>query len=495
MATLDDTPRTAVNQAPHGGSDYPFAVPGDFVGAVLDAYVSYYDPTDQYVLPLSLHVTVEGGGTNFIVNVRDANGLGVVGCEEGDFVTRAWGDRTVYEWGDDPNTLRLVIRRALMPGDGDYVNVLDPRTYNRMTRHVRAIRVGLFRITGNVRFESGFNVPIAGADPVDPVEGGRFRPQVAMDAVPGAGAGRLNGCDDVAPVIKKINNVGPDCAGNFKIEFDDCFRAQLPLFMQGLQGEARTGEYSAEGFSTDEAMHALKLYSDCHPCCDCSYYVRTYRGLKRMWGRWKDIAEDAERVRDVYRDNLDRWNASRDCRINNPSRLLMTQDRQCKTSVGGSFCNFTNCCVRDIEIRFTFTKFVDGDVAAWTGGGAAKATISGSFTQGEEEYAPQIMGDGRVIRFFFPHADPAAMSIAKMKACLPSCDTNESLGATMTVHAETPEMNEHTGDSCTTPTADVPEEILAIWDEVGVPLGAPIRAVVKRAVGLNPDAPSYPCGC
>jgi hypothetical protein len=312
MSVLDDVKRTAVNQRPHGGTNYPMTGPGDFSGVVLDAYVSYYDPTDAYPLPFALDVA----GTTVTVYAADLTV--VTQFDTAAAVTRAWGTRTVYEWYADPVVLRLVLASAFVDGR----ETLDPRTCNRLTRHVRSIRVGLFRMTGNVRFESGYNVPIAGTLPEEPVDGGRYAPQVAMDAVPGGGAGRLDGCDDVAAVVKRINRVGPDCSGNFRVEYDDCFRAQLPLLVTGNQDEERTAEYAADDMTSSEAQHAVKLYSDCHPCCECDYYVRTYRGLKRMWNIWKALAADAETVRDTYDANVLRWNDARECKIANPARLV-----------------------------------------------------------------------------------------------------------------------------------------------------------------------------
>lgn len=488
MSVLDDVKRTAVNQRPHGGTNYPLTGPGDFSGVVLDAYVSYYDPTDAYPLPFSLDVA----GTTVTVYAADLTV--VTQFDTAAAVTRAWGTRTVYEWYADPVVLRLVLASAFVDGR----ETLDPRTCNRLTRHVRSIRVGLFRMTGNVRFESGYNVPITGTVPEEPVEGGRYAPQVAMDAVPGGGAGRLDGCDDVAAVVKRINRVGPDCSGNFRVEYDDCFRAQLPLLVTGNQDEERTAEYAADDMTSSAAQHAVKLYSDCHPCCECDYYVRTYRGLKRLWNIWKSLAADAETVRDTYDANVVRWNEARACKFENPARLVVSGSRECKTSVGASFCNFTTCCLTDVEIRFTFQRYKAGELVAWGGGTGNDATITGSFTEGEEPYAPQVAANGQVYRFFFESADAAAMSIAKLRFCTTACASDESLVVTLTVHAALPAPNPHTGDTCETPVAVVPGPILTLWAAASpepVPASPTVRAVLVGAAPLNPAPPAANCGC
>jgi hypothetical protein len=217
--------------------------------------------------------------------------------------------------------------------------------------------------------------------------------------------------------------------------------------------------------------------------------VRTYRGLKRQWALWSAVAQTAEAARDTFAANIARWDAARDCKLNNPARLVTSQGTSCTTNVGGSFCNFTNCCVRNIEIRFTMTLFVDSSATAWAGGGYKSASISGSFTNGEEPYAPQVAANGQVFRFFFLNADPAASSIAKMKMCVPSCGGTNSMGVVMTVHAADPDPD------CQTPVVPVPPDVQAIWAAGGVPDGDPVRAVVTQAAPMTPAPAAFNCGC
>lgn len=482
MAANDDVPRTAVNQPPYGGTDYPFIAPSDLEGVVLDFYVSYYDPSRVHSLPFSLTIS----GTT--LTVTDANSDTVASFQKDDCQLRAWGDRTVREWTADPVVVRMVHTADYGDGDG----VLDPRTCNRQTAHVRSVRVGLVRLTGKVRFVAGYNVELSGVTPDLTNVGGRSVSRVHMNAVPGAGDGRLPGCDDVETVLRRINRVQPDCSGNFIVELDDCFRGQLPLFVSGAMGEARTAQYSAEGLSAEEAAHAIKLYSDCHPCCECSYYVRTYKGLKRVWNNWKTVATQTQATRDTHHENIERWEAARACREANPAKLLMSSVGNCKVAVGGSFCNTTNCCLSGVELRFTFRKFEAGVEVPWTSGTVTEAFISGSPTDGEEAYAPLIAGP--VVRFFLDYADPNATSVARMKFCLPACLATQSVSVTLTVHVDTVLNDPETDEPCPLSEAEVEAEILSAWTDNSVPETASSVALVKTA-GVTPASPSLVCGC
>lgn len=476
-----------MNQAPGGGTDYPFVGESPGAGVVLDAYLAYEDGTCAYQLPFELLIS----GDN--VTVRDANAVNIFEGVLSGATLRTWGDREVREWISDPVVFRLVTKDV----SDVAVAVLDPRTCNRMPARVKSVRVGLIKMTGNIRFESGYNIDLSGGDPAaDRVDGGRFASVVNIDAVPGAGAGRLSGCEEVEVLVRKINRQPPDCGGNFKIEVDPCLRASLPLFVNGNSGESRTAEYSHEDLTPTEAQHALRMTSDCRPCCDCDYFVRTYRGLKRVRNKWKDLAVKAEGVRDVYDSNRERWLASRQCRIDNPARLLLWPDLRCTSSLAGSFCNFTTCCLTDLEIRFTMTKYAGGVAAPWGGGSAVESTISGSPYEGDVRYAPESLNNGQVLRFMLDYANPQDMSTAKMRFNACGCLSTQSLGVTMTVHTAQPAPNPHNGDPCDLPSrdADVPTEVADAWAAAGLSAGN-VRAVLTKAVALNPAKPTFNCGC
>lgn len=407
---MSDTLRTSVNQAPHGGSLYPFVTYGDGPGAVLDFYVSYEDDARELVLPFALGV----GGDN--ITITDANNATVVDTLISAATTTAWGgDRIIYEWIGDTYVMRIV---AVALGDLS-VAVLDPRTCDRLPARVKSLTVGVVNMQGAVDFKAGNNILLSGNDTVR-TDGTKFVDQVNIDAVPGAGAGRVTGCDDAAVQIRRINQITPDCGGDFKIQVDDCFRPKLPLSVaDGL------ATYYADGLTEAQAKAAIQLTSDCHPCRDCDYYVRTYRGLKRVWNRWKDAAGDAETTRDTFADNRSRWLASKECREANKTRMVLRTLNNCKVSAGGSLCNATDECVRNVELRFTVDP-----LATYT-----EAYLDASTTDGEEPYAPLV--DYNVFRFFVDYMEPRSLAVAKIRLCVIGCGTVENPPTTVEVTFET----------------------------------------------------------
>ena len=484
-------PRTAVNQAPYGGSDYPFSTKCDLAGGVLDAYFSYEDNDGTKALPFTLTFT----GTSFTIKDANANTLAehIIVLATGYTI---WGSRIVYEWVTESSVFRVVVRYDLLStGTG----TLDLRTCNRLPARVKSIRVGLVTMTENIQFAAGKNIELAGTE-TERIDGERFVNQIAMDAVPGAGEGRVDGCEETELFIRRINRTPPDCAGNFVIEADECFRAQLPLQITD-NGGSRIATYSLEGYSAEEAASALTLNSDCQACCPCEFYVRTYKGLKRVWEQWRAVANEAEDVRDTLNSNLDRWTAQRDCRIANPARLVLDVEPKSRAFVGGSYCNLTNCCLGPVEIRFTIELLSGSDVIEWNSGAMTVAYISGSHTKGNEQrYTP--LQSGQVFRFFFDYANAQDASIAKGRLCVQNPQQLESgdveidaIRVTMTVHTADPIPNQHTGEVCTLPTETVPGNIQDIWNASigGDPGTATTRVVLEGTVTLDIDPAQADC--
>jgi len=482
MDANDAVARTAVNQQPSGGTNYPFVVNTSLAGSVLDAYVSYEDDTCSLELPFTLTVSGEDW------SITDANAGTVFSGNTAAAISRSWGSRTVYEW----TTETVVFRAVVATGTGG-VGVLDARTCNRLPNRVKSISVGFVKAVGAFQFAAGYNMAMSGNIATDITDGGRFRSQLNIDAVAGAGAGKVDGCEDLIPVARKINQQGPDCAGNFRIEVDPCFRIGPPLAVTGDMDSLRTAVHAASGLTTEEAQHALRATSDCHPCCECDYFVRTYRGLKRQWANWRALAAKAETVRDTYEQNRSRWDASRDCRINNPARLILATDFICKTFVGGSFCNFTSCCLTQIEFRFTFQRYKNGSLVTWTSGSVNDSYISGSNTDGDERYPP--LQARQVARFFFDYANPQDSSVAKFKFCTTDCAADESLEVTMTVHIPDAAGNPESGDPCEMANVEVPSWLSDIWEAAEIVDTVPVRALNTKIAALNAGQPQFNCNC
>jgi hypothetical protein len=233
------------------------------------------------------------------------------------------------------------------------------------------------------------------------------------------------------------------------------------------------------------------VWNDCRPCCSCDDFVRTYRGLKRLWDRWKAIAGRAEAARDTFASNRDRWLAQRECRLNHPLRLVAAGEPKCRGFFGGLLCNTTACCVPNVELRFTFQLYDGGVEADWGDAAVVAAFVAASSTQGEEAYTPQALGP--VYRFLADYADPQTTVLAKLRLCRP-CADGQSVKVTLTAHAPAPPPNQ-AGEECTLPSAEVGDDVRTLWDAQGLGDAGGIVATAERLVPLTPQEPGRECGC
>jgi len=502
------------NQPPGGGTNYPFVAPEDDVRQLLgDFYLSYEDDTCAFALPLRVtwlygfgdNVVAAPSGTPTPVHaqdlvVKDAEGVTVFDSTQAvDFKTTVWGGRLlVLEWTTETQVCRCTVHTAwdaedtpltydnhIVPENGE----LDARTYNRLPGRVKAFRVGLQTITGNVQFDAGFNMAIAGSS-TPRTDGTLFVDRVDMDAVPGAGLGRQPGCEEAEVVTRLINAIGPDKGGNFIIELDECYRGQLAAFAQDTE-DGRTAEYGADIYTDEEAKSALRIFNDCQPCCPCDYYVRTYKGLKRVWDKWKTAGVAAEEVRDLYKDNVNRWEEQRQCRIEHPARLVVSADKQCRVFVGGTYCNFSKCCLRDIEFRFTFEWIRNGqtepepvhDLRVFD------SFVNASYTEGEEPITPLVTAS--TVRFLIDYADPQAITLVKFRVCI-TCERGDTLKVWFSVHVPDPGLDA-AGEPCELPVIEIPAHLIEIWLNDGLPEPEPARALVVKLAPLDPVNPVSSC--
>jgi hypothetical protein len=459
--------RTAVNQPPGGGSLYPFIEDCPLLPGILDFYLSYEDADCAYTFPFHLEVH------DTILVVTDDAGTLICTFDTSAAITRPWGTRTIYQWQGYTVVMRLVAT-ALVAGTG----ILDPRTADRVPSRVRSIIIGLQTFDLDVLFESGYNIQMSGADTVR-TDGDRYVEQINMDAVPGAGMGRQPGCAETVPLVRRINAIEPDASGNFVIEADDCFRTQLATTNDGDQEN-----YDYPPLPPDQAKSAVVLFQDCHPCYDCDYFVRTYRGLKRVWNKWLAVAQQAEAVRDVYESNRDRWLKQLQCRTDNPVQLVLMAEHNCNAFMGGSHCNISECCLAPVELRITLQKYEAGALVPWD---ADKSTIvesylTGSSTNGEQKAAPQVQN--AVIRFNLDYANPQQTSTFRMRMCA-ACASDQAMKVTFTVHTPDPPPN-WKGDKCTLPTPSVPSDVQDIWNSDGV-TGNPTRAIIQGLIPMDPS--------
>lgn len=395
---------------------------------MLDLYLSYADPECAHNLPFSL--TVEGD----TFTVTDGDDEEVAYGDISDANSTPWGSRTVHEWVTATYVLRVVVREDLLT---DGTEELDSRTVNRLASRVDSLAVstdlsGGRRKTGNVALANGYNTDLTLVEPTL-TDGGKYVKQIRIDVTPQGGLGRAPGCEEIAPLVRSINNAAPDASGNIIIapgggkDNGQCFRIQLPAVITGT--DPRTA-----AFPNTAAAHTIKIESDCAPCCSCDYFVRTYEGLRRMIGRWQQLVDDAAAVRDIYHRNRERWLAQRRCRMDHPLVLSALPLKECYFSVSATFCNMSGTCIRPVEVRLTVGA--DGDTPATY---CSPAYINGSHTKGDEKYTPAesatVPGGVPVFVATFPYLDPQDQAHFRTRLRVIGCHQGLPVHVTATVHA------------------------------------------------------------
>jgi len=480
--------RTSVNQAPGNGTDYPFTHQDDSLGwVILDAYLSYTDDACAFVFPfyISLYPTAALPALAFTARVTDELDAVVFSGVVDALV--AWDtDRYVAEIFVGEAVLRLVLHAPCfnaLPLNAwtNAIYPLDARTYVRMPKRVRAIRIGLSEYQEAIDVVAGYNIELE-QRAVTNTDGKRLRSQIFLDGVAGAGIGRLPGCDPENQPLRLINKIGPDEFGNFNIDFSDCYRAQRNA----------TVNYGAETptavFASDTNRHGFKVFNDCKPCQDCSYFVRTYRGLKVLWDRFATIATSAENVRDQLVTNIDRWNAAADCRSEQSLQVIFTAEPECRFFVGAMYCNNSACCVAHPELRFTFFRYVNGFPVAV----AENSAILRSFVQIENNDEQEILPtDAWPVYVYKPDLVSAQSTfMARLRFCT-VCSSTESYGVYVTAHFND---SAYTTDGCAAVEVMVPAALTAVWTAKGLTTPT-MRALTFKLVPANPNKEPFGCEC
>lgn len=485
-ACASDT-RIGINQPPGNGNDYPFVAQDDLGWVVLDVYLSYTDDACAYVFPfyLSLCPTATAPSPVFNARVTDATDAVVF---TGTVTSGVTWDTTRYVGevivGDA--VLRVVVHIPCFAAmtlntwvESTYA--LDARTHNRLPKRLRSLRVGLDAYQEDLELVGGYNIDLEQRDTTAP-DGGRNVTQVYLDGVPGAGVGRLPGCDPDAQPFRLINRVGPDNYGNFNIEFDDCYRGQRRATVD--YGQATP----TATFASDANRHGLRIYNDCQTCHDCSYFVRTYRGLKVLWDKYTTIATNAQNVRDQFSANIARWNAASNCQDVNILHVIFTAEPECRFFVGATYCNNSNCCVAAPELRFTFFRYVNGVVTPVLPTVAVVKAYVELNGDSEEELTPSVVWP---VFSYRPDVVSAQNTFTVRLRFCTTCDTDDSYGVYASVHFES---SAYTTAGCASDSVVVPAAVTALWASKGLTT-ATTRVLEFKLVPSNPEKEPFGCGC
>lgn len=456
-----------VNQ-PQGGSDYPLAgpVPESVRYLLADFYLAYPGGAAcDCAYPLRIRRLAGFGEEaaeldpgwavhDYDVLIEDDLGHTIFDSTQAtDFQTSVWDDRLlVIEWLTDAIVCRCVIHTAwtaediadgltlTYSSDFDPNVVLDPRTYVQLPDRVTSLN-GIS--AQEVVLSGGYNTALAVVDPETSIEtalsnalaelaavGGKIQAdgtrqtcQVQLDCRAGLGQGRAPSCTEEADTglsLRYLGGAGGDASGQLRLDGKGTLRIQRPVTLSCA---------SPRQFRYTNAA-TLAIANDGQACCTCDQYARVYKGLKRQWGLWYDLAQRAYAARDGYNANRYRWDLARTQIRESSLHVVGFAEEQCKLQAGATFCNTTACCLTDVVLRFTFlvqgTPYADAPVFC-------QGKLAGTHTCNEE--VGLILADTwPVYDVPFASLDPGGLARASFRLCVPQCTDLDPLRLVVTAH-------------------------------------------------------------
>lgn len=149
-------------------------------------------------------------------------------------------------------------------------------------------------------FGAGFNMSLESQDAV--LDGGRQLTPIAINATPGAGAGRYLICTRNA-YLRTLTGVQPNDNGGVKVAPEECYWVERAL------SSGPTAITPAHGFTNEGTLAAnqLKIHNSCSPCCSCDDYVAAYNHMRAIWNRAKTVSEGFYTLRGAYNDLVARY--------------------------------------------------------------------------------------------------------------------------------------------------------------------------------------------
>jgi hypothetical protein len=146
---------------------------------------------------------------------------------------------------------------------------------------------------GYFTIRAGYNLSMAVSSTTSGV---RDRTVIAIDAVPGAGAGQYPGCGLAEPGLRSIGNQEPDEFGNVSLAGDKCLWIERPLNAPGYTPPPG----SKVDYEATVEENTIKLHDDCKACCDCSDYGAAYQALRNTWLQLKNAYKSIDITRKKY---------------------------------------------------------------------------------------------------------------------------------------------------------------------------------------------------
>ena len=350
------------------GTNYPFVSPSnDVTGLLADFYLAHEVRTA--VLPLRISWLYgfcrgqsECGSSSSRSSdspdpvhdadlvVKDAEGAVVFDSTTAPtFRSRPWGNRFhLFEWQTATAVCRALVHKGasdpeqarvfdieIVPENG----VLDERTVELIPKRVLRFEVNGEVFDGNVEFAQGYNIGLTRTVPVG--KSIRARNRIIVSAAPGDGEGRYPSCEEPERVVRRINGTGPNPQGDFLMSASGCYWIERPVLEQGSEARVMPA--------------AVRLNNNCGPCCECADYEKTYQGVRRLHGRYKDLGRRAENVRGLFKKNKERWLKEQGCRKQHPTRVVAAAAPLGYLDVAASFCNVDDDCKYELDLKIKVT--------------------------------------------------------------------------------------------------------------------------------------------
>jgi hypothetical protein len=348
------------------GTDFPFVAPStDIRGMFEDINLVY---TESHSLPLKV-TRVSGfqflspSGSNLIIEDEDDN----VVFDTSVATTRSnslWGsDRIVYSWEFSGKALYAVQyigngavqRPALFYPDNA---ILDERAYLIEPDKVNKLRVGATDYYGDVSLVAGNNFVFVLRNTTS-VEGKRKINYIQTAVGIGYGTGIYAQCPDdcVSDAIKTVNGIKPTSYGNLGLVATDCYWLGVPGISDGSH---YWPTYS----------NRLDIFNNCSPCCECNDFVKTYKGIRNLYEKFKTLGSRTMKVRSQQYANQAKWECSARCRESNSMRILALPAGGNLVSVVLTYCNVSQTIIGPIRIELNLTStgnvgFIKDDATTW----------------------------------------------------------------------------------------------------------------------------------
>jgi hypothetical protein len=202
--------------------------------------------------------------------------------------------------------------------------------------------------------------------------------------------------DNDGEEIKSINGVTPDENGNILINADGCLYARQPT------------PY-VNGQPNPTPAH-VEIGADCGQCCACDDYVDVAKYLNVVADRYRAIGDRVAETKAVHEQNVSRWVAQRDCRIQRPLRLFIVPQPCPCVDVVLMYCNQCETCVENVllTVRLSTTP----------AGGSGRLYLDYSQVVSENESVqPTVYGGWPVFSVPFNRVQPGQSVYAKLRIC------------------------------------------------------------------------------